>query len=1010
MIARGFALYNTFATAANQTENATERRELQENAVDILRDISVMGTVAGQTSQAIRLLKQQTPDAQYYALERAVAKLQSDINERFGTEKSIAPEIVLDKDLAGKWIQALRQGKTEQANDLETLLHQSIAAQVPKTVYDRINAWRYLAMLGNPKTLIRNASGNLAFTPMAVLKDQIGAALERIFLPKEQRTKYAGVRSFTKEGRELLKYADKDIESSEVQQMLSTRKYDDTNVNDRLGRAIAEKKSTFTLPGLKHWQAATRYVMEKMPFAGDDFYKGLHYKRSFASAAMARGYTAEDFRSGRVSENERWEIRAYAAKQAMKATFNDANMVSNLVRRWRVKNKAANMLVEGVVPFKGTPANVLVRSVEYGPVGLLKALTADVYSVKTGRITGQEYIDRISSGLTGTAIAGLGYLLAALGVIRVNADDDDEREGKQTYSLEMFGKSITLDWLSPSAIPLFMGAEINELMNGETHESFADAIIDASSDFFAPILEMSMLSGAKDLLDNFVYAYSDGADAGTVIASLFVQPFFSYLGQFLPTIMSQTANTLEPNRTTTYVGDISGKWARSFVRNVAKLTEKIPFVDWRQIDYVDDWGNVESNGGLLARFFNSFINPAYVNDIVVTDVDAEIARIKEENGSNIAPERRKAEIVVSVYDEEGTKISSEKVKLNGDQYGKYQREYGKQYALMAASLMASDYYDELSDSDRVKAFEEIESLADEFGKLAADVGYVIEPGSNDDKLYTLTELGMPVAEAYAARLLYRQLNRDENIKPTDKYERFRTWVLDNEEWTDEEKTAVIDTFGKFSSGFVVSSENYDELISSGTMDASTASSITEGIRALEPQEGKEEVSDYQKYEFILGRTDLDAKQRDAALVSYMSEKEKERYDACAATGVSATTYITVLSDIHNLTPLAGRDGVTAVQKWEVCIKAVSSEEQQDALLNRYMDTDQAAKYEKARSAGVAPKLYVKYCNAKYTYGNGNGSWTQAELQSWLDANVSSTSQKAVLWEIANSGWKNNPYR
>ena len=142
----------------------------------------------------------------------------------------------------------------------------------------------------------------------------------------------------------------------------------------------------------------------------------------------------------------------------------------------------------------------------------------------------------------------------------------------------------------------------------------------------------------------------------------------------------------------------------------------------------------------------------------------------------------------------------------------------------------------------------------------------------------------------------------------------------------------------------------------------------------------------------------------------MSAKEKERYDACAATGVSATAYITVLSDIHNLTPLAGRDGVTSGQKWEVCIKAVSSEAQQDALLNRYMDTDQAAKYEKARSAGVAPKLYVKYCNAKYTYGNGNGSWTQAELQSWLDANVSSTSQKAVLWELTNSGWKKNPYR
>ena len=142
----------------------------------------------------------------------------------------------------------------------------------------------------------------------------------------------------------------------------------------------------------------------------------------------------------------------------------------------------------------------------------------------------------------------------------------------------------------------------------------------------------------------------------------------------------------------------------------------------------------------------------------------------------------------------------------------------------------------------------------------------------------------------------------------------------------------------------------------------------------------------------------------------MSETEKERFDVCAKSGVSATAYVTVMSTIHNLKPLEGRSAVTDGQKWEVCVNAVSSEKQQDALLDRYMDSNQAAKYDMARSAGVSPKLYVKYYNAKYTYGDKNGSWKQSELQSWLEANVSSTSQKAVLWEIANSGWKNNPYR
>lgn len=923
MIARGFILYNTFATAANKSRNATEREEAQRKAINILQDISVMGTVAGQTEQAIRLLKQQTPDAKYYALTRAVARLQYDINKRFQKNKKAAPEITIDKKLARNWIRALREGKTDLAYDYENLLHQQIAAQVPKSVSDYINAWRYLAMLGNPKTLIRNAIGNAVFTPIVILRDQIGAIGE-LFLPKEQRTKSAGWRRLSPKGRELLKYAAVDFEASDVQQMLSRRKYDDSNPNDRLGSAVAEARSTFRLPGLRHWQAFTRYVMEECPLMGDNFYKGLHYKRAFAGAARARGYTAEDFRSGRVSQDEISALRTYAANQAMKATFNDANTLSNAIRRLRFKNKAANVLIEGVLPFKGTPANVLVRAAEYGPVGFVKALSADIISVARGKITWQEYIERLSQGVSGTLMAGLGWLLAGLGYIRVNADDDDEREGKQDYSLELFGKSITLDWLSPASIPFFMGAEFHELLNGGGHDSTADAIVDICSDFFAPILEMSMLSGAKDLLDNFVYAYSDGANAGTIIGSLFVQPFFSYLGQFLPTILSQTANALEPNRTTTYVGDISGKAHRSFIRNVAKLTEKIPFVDWRQVDYVDEWGNTESNGNALDRFFNSFLNPAYVNDIVVTDADAEIARLKETEDSDVAPEKRKTEITVSEYDEDGEKISSEKVKLNGDQYSKYQREYGQQYALMAAALMASDYYDELSDSDKVKAFQEIESLADEYGKLAAGVGYVLEPGSLDNKLYYLTQNGIPAAEAYAARLLYRQLNRDESISPTDRYERFRTWVYGNEEWTKKEQALVIDTLGKFSSGFVVDSENYDELLSYGSISAELAGSITEGIRAIKPLAGHETVTDNQRYEYILSRKDLTGEQRNDALDAYIPSGSRAKYEGWTGTtkvdgktirsGISTEQYVRIQLAISELKPTGGNKGVSEAQR------------------------------------------------------------------------------------------------
>ena len=219
MIARGFIIYNNLSNAYVNAKTETERTALREKAISILQDISVMGTVAGQTAQAIRLLKQQSPESQYYALERSVRKLQDGINERYGDKQNDAPKIEIDKERAAKWIQALREGDMELAYDLEEVLFQQIAKQIPKTLSDRLNAWRYLSMLGNPKTLIRNAFGNAAFTPIAMAKDQIGALMEKL-LPKEQRTKYFGSLHASKEGRALLKFASEDALSSDVQQMM----------------------------------------------------------------------------------------------------------------------------------------------------------------------------------------------------------------------------------------------------------------------------------------------------------------------------------------------------------------------------------------------------------------------------------------------------------------------------------------------------------------------------------------------------------------------------------------------------------------------------------------------------------------------------------------------------------------------------------------------------------------------------------------------------------------------
>ena len=1038
IVARGMVLYNAYATAAANAANVAERTKLLKTATRLLADISSIVTKGAQITQMVRILKKLSPDMQLYALERNIQKLQDKLNETYSQMRGnkAAPTLTLDKNLAQQWLGALRRGDAVAAEMFEKVLYAQIATQVPKTYMDRWNAWRYLCMLGNPKTIIRNTFGNIGFMPAKAMKDKIGALAERIGrVSKAERTKYGGMLFASERGRNMLKAAQEDFQSPNVQEMLNEGfgKYSDTTAAGKLGRAIADMRRTFRLSdGAKAktkagkylrtaasaipygWQRATNWAMNEAPVISDMAFMKHHYEAAFAQAAMARGYTAEMIQNGTLTENQIDGLRAYAVRQALKATYRDCNAVSQFLTKLRYKGnnkvgKAANIVMEGTLPFRATPANVLVRSFEYSPLGLLKAISTDLYAVHHGDISATEYVERLSSGMTGTAIWGLGWLLTALGVVRVHADDDDdEREGRQSYSLEIGDKSITLDWLAPASIPFFMGAEMQEIIGNDDGATFLTAFGDSMSRAFAPMLEMSMLSGVQDMLDTMTYSFGDGADLSQILTAFFVQPFMSYIGQGIPTVLGQFASALEPNRTTTYVGNYSGQMERNFIRMLARITEKFPGVDLWQMDYVDEWGRKDSNGNFAERFFNNFLNPAYVSTINVTDADAEIRRLEESTGAEISPTRRGYTITVSKYDDEGNKLSSDKVRLTAEQYERYATEYGTQAALMLTALMHSDYYDELSDEEKVKAFSDIDHLADEYGKVAAGVGYRITPTDSERKLYELTSAGIPVAEAYAVKLCHTQFDNDENLKPTERYERFMAWVYGNDAWTDEEKDLIASVYGKFSSGFTVSSEKFDAMAAS-SIGAVKSQSISAEIGALIPEGDNKTVSPAQKWEAIIARDDLTPQEQDVAIRTYMSDEEEKRYDACARAGVTAVEYVTVNSRIRKLQPIGDAKGVSSGQKWQVCISSTSSTQKQDALLRCYMSEEQEMKYNTCRDANISPSTYVTYYNAKNTYGDGNGAWTQAELKDWLNSQNLTQAQKSILWSITNSSWKNNPF-
>ena len=941
--ARGMLLYNELLRAAENASNGKKRSEYKDMALDVLVRLNDLAVEGGRATQIWRLIKKLSPEMQYVALEKSVKR----INEKLEARRRFdGRQIRLDETLVEAWMDALRSGKGVEAT--QAALYQSIAEQVPRTAADMWNAWRYLAMLGNFRTVIRNTAGNAAMSVQKVVRDKL-AAIGEAFIQKEERTKYFGILEASESGRAALAFARDEYGRMKDRLKNSGRKYDD-GVEQGLAKAIRDKNGKFKFKPLAKYQEFWNWMLENEAF-GDTAFLRVHYVNTLAQIIKARGYTMEQIQNGGISEEKLDDMNAKAIQEALKATFRDTNAFTKLVTGIRTQGKTtgqkiANIAIEGLLPFKATPANIVVRATEYGPLGLLKAVTVDAVRVARGDITAVEFIENLAEGLTGTGIVALGWWLASCGIVVADADDDDERKGHQSYSIVIGGKSYTLDWLAPTAIPFFMGASaFSEYKSAQEGALTLDVVVDAVSGMLDPMLEMSMLSGISDLLDTMAYG-SDGVELSDLVYAFAVSPFLSYLGQAVPTLLGQAERLGEPTSEYTYTGDADGRFSKVLRKGIAKIFNKIPGADPWQADYVDEWGNIETTGNVLERFINNFINPAYVSDITESDIEDEITRLEEVTGDSYAPSRRG--YTITLYDEETE--TSEKIKLDAEQYTRYQQTYGQQAALMLGALISSDYYAEMTDTERGYAIDRIYSLADEYGKYAAGVGYEMQGDDADRKLYDLVEAGVPVAEAFAARLYREQLNDDESAgTSSEKAVQFKTWVQ-GQDWGASQKGAVLEAYGTFWSQTRSSTEKYDAMVSSG-ISAEAAEDMILRFGALEP-----------------------------------ADKSQARYDyqvAHAKTGESVSEQHASVQTWQKLEVIANNSALTEAQQWEA-MKLYTDSKTLDAF----------------KDSGIAPWVYAAYLKAQSE--QDTGTWSLAKLNKWLDSTSLDTDVKIKIRKIYKS--------
>ena len=931
--ARGVLLYADLQKLwAAAEKGSSERQMYHDMSLEVMAALNNSATAAGEVLALMRLVKRLNPADRVELIKRGINSLNATLPN--GVQVEMNPELV------EAYYQALKFGDEQAIRLAEENLKRDIAAQVPKTLADRWNAWRYLCMLGNPKTIIRNVAGNLGMTGVKRLRDTVGAGLE-LFIPKEERTKATLWARNSKKGRALAEFISKNYYTDEVQNALRGEGKYSQNLENSLRQMIREQNGTFTAPVLKQWQAATEWAMNDAAF-GDAGFLRHHYVNSFVQAALARGYTAEDFaRKGGVPQEVVTELQDYAVNQAQKATFRDLNSFSRLMKKLPNKDNFWGIVMQGILPFRSTPANVAVRSVEYSPLGLVQGsiqllrYALDKRADKPLSVSKTQIIESFSQGVVGSALFVAGVFLSRMGIIHGAADDDDERKGIQSYSITIGDKNITLDWLSPSIVPLMMGAMTNDL----AADGFAtlDAIATSAGAMFQPMFEMSMLSGVSDLLDSFRYADDSNDVAG--IGWVFLNPFLSYLSQGIPTLLSQTTQTISDESTYTYTGDLNNGFTKKLTKSVWKMLRKTPLslvFDDRQAEFVDEYGRTQDKGNVVERFFNSFLNPAYVSDVMETDLDTELERLEESTGTNAAPTRRGYTITVN----------RERKRLTKDQYDRYSREYGTQAAEMMGALLVSKQYDEMTDEERVGAFEKIGQLADKYGKISAGVGYTVKDGDADKALFDLVDSGIPVAEAYAARLYRDQLNRDPILDATTRQERFSAWVSGQSSWGQKQKDAVLDAYGTFFTQTPANTEKYEA--AAKIVGTDKAMKVSDAIRALQPEQKTDA-----KYEY-------DRAKDDTASKTYSAVRTVQRIEL-----------------------IAKQSGVSDKDKY--------------ALMELYT-TDWRC--EEFRQAGLAPKVYAEFLRGKDEYCP-SGQWSDKRFAQWLSSTSYSAEVKNKIRTIYN---------
>lgn len=628
--------------------------------------------------------------------------------------------------------QQLIKAKTKSEKDaVEKRIKKYVFERTHTSWFEKLNAWRYLSMLFHSLSAIRNITGNTSMLVTSRVKDSVSAGLSALPIAKKYKdnsVQTSAVKTTKKSRKAAVRLLN---ESDAITQLFSKQdrytgrenlfKVSDPKIN-KVEQKIADKSPLINAM-LQHREINPSPLYKlNIPFTNIRF-KPLNtvlgtlsdyqqrilddtpFKILRAKSVLSQAITTaekngnikniDDFLAVALNENTSHldkEIKAkyqklfdkiseQAAKEADEATYRDesklVDKINKLAQGDDILERVVSVFIDGVIPFRKTPVNIIKRGAEYSPAGLAKSLTFDKIRLAQGKIDRNAYINNLAKGLTGSSIFALGALLARFGLLYVSDDDEEDKTqrellGGQEYSLDFGDFSYSIAFLTPTALPLFMGGKvwetILEAQDGD-EDSAGEFLFTMLKSISEPMFAQTMLSGVEGAFDAISREsrFEDNEGAASIAALNYSVE--NWLSQFIPSALGAAARTADDTVRTYYSekGEKSallGGVKEAALRKTPGKTQTLP-------TKLDVWGEPIKSGSLAERLLENFISPGYYEEEKPSEASKAIERFAKENNIPIT------DVIPKVPPKTLTLKNFEEINLNANEYEIAAREIGK---------------------------------------------------------------------------------------------------------------------------------------------------------------------------------------------------------------------------------------------------------------------------------------------------------------------------------------------